>query len=112
MLDDTANPDVAVSVIACRQEAIDADADAVRALVAGWDQAVSAINADPDAYRNVLIQKTRVPEPLQDKYTLPPFPVKAIPSEAQTADVVQWAKNKGLIETELAYEELVDASLR
>lgn len=112
VLDDTVNPDVAVSVIACRQETIDDNTDAVRALVAGWDQAVAAINADPDAYRNVLIENTRVPEPLQDKYTLPPFPEKAIPSAAQAADVVEWANSTGLIEAELAYEALVDPSLR
>jgi NitT/TauT family transport system substrate-binding protein len=112
VLDDSSNPDIGVSVIVCRQDAIDAHPASIEALVNGWDQAVEAINADPDAFRNVLIENTRVPEPLQDKYTLPQFAVQAIPSEAQVQDVVDWATGKGLIDTSLSYEEVVDDSLR
>lgn len=112
VMDDRSNPDIAVSVIVCRQDAIDAYPASITALIAGWDQAVGSINADPDAYRNVLIENTRVPEPLQDKYTLPQFAVREIPSEAQVQDVVDWALGKGLIDGPLGYDDVVDASLR
>ncbi len=112
VMDDSSNPEIAVSVIVCRQDAIDANPASVSALIAGWDRAVESINADPAAYRNVLIENTRVPEPLQDKYTLPQFAVKAIPSEAQVQDVVDWAVDKGIVDGALAYDEVVDPSLR
>ena len=112
VMDDSSNPEIAVSVIVCRQDAIDANPASVSALIAGWDRAVESINADPAAYRNVLIENTRVPEPLQDKYTLPQFAVKAIPSEAQVQDVVDWAVDKGIVDGVLAYDEVVDPSLR
>jgi NitT/TauT family transport system substrate-binding protein len=112
VLDDTLLPDVGVSVLACREDVIQGRRDAVAAFLAGWDQAVDAIDADPDAYRNVLIANTRVPEPLQDKYSLPAFAVQQIPSAAQVQDVVDWATAKGLIDDALTYEQVVDASLR
>ncbi len=112
VLDDAANPEIAVSVLVCRQDAIDAHPGSVDALIAGWDQAVEAINADPEAFGNVLIENTRVPEPLQDQYRLPQFAVDAIPSEAQVQDVVDWAVGEGLIEQPLTYQEVVDPSHR
>ncbi len=112
LADDTLRPDIAVSVLACRSDFIAAKPDAVRRFLTAWDRAVQAINADPAAYRNILIQQTRVPEPLQDRYDMPPFPVAQIPDAAQVADVMEWLQAKGLIETALDYAAVVDDSFR
>ncbi|RIK53689.1 MAG: hypothetical protein DCC57_07960 [Chloroflexi bacterium] len=112
VLDDTILPEAAVSVLVCRADVIAAQPDAVAAFLAGWDQAVEAINADPAAYADILIETARVPEPLQGQYTLPPFPVKQIPSDAQVQDVVDWAVDKGLIDTPPALDTLIDPSFR
>ena len=112
LADDTLRPDIAVSVLACRADFIDEQPDAVTAFLAGWDAAVEAINADPDAYRNILIETARVPEPLQDSYSLPPFPAPQIPTAAQVQDVVDWAATKGLIQMGLTYTDVVDTSFR
>ena len=110
--DDTLRPDIAVSVLACRADFITAQPDAVTAFLAGWDAAVAAINADPDAFRNILIETARVPEPLQDSYSLPPFPAPQTPTAAQVQDVVDWAVTKGLIQMGLTYTDVVDTSFR
>ena len=112
VLDDSQLPQVGVSVIACRQDAIQERGDDVKALLAAWDQAVEAINADPAQFQDILIENTRVPEPLQGQYTLPQFPEKALPSEAQVVDVVNWAMDRGLIEEPLTYDQVVDSTLR
>jgi NitT/TauT family transport system substrate-binding protein len=112
LADDTLRPAIAVSVLACRADFIAAQPDAVRAFVAGWDAAVEAINADPDAFGNILIETARVPEPLQDSYSLPPFPAPQVPTPEQVQDVADWALAKGLIQTAPAYDEVVDATFR
>ena len=112
VIDDTLRPEVAVSVLACREDVIAGQPQAIAAFLAGWDKAVDAINANAEAYRNVLIENTRVPEPLQDKYSLPPFPAQQIPGEEQVQDVVDWALEKGLIDAPLAYDQIVDSSFR
>lgn len=112
VLDDTILPEAAVSVLVCRADVIAARPDAVAAFLAGWDQAVEAINADPAAFSDILIETARVPEPLQGRYMLPPFAVQAIPSDAQVQDVVDWAVEKGLIDTPPAVDQLIDHSFR
>jgi NitT/TauT family transport system substrate-binding protein len=112
LADDTLRPDIAVSVLACRADFIAAQPEAMAAFVAGWDAAVEAINADPAAFRNILIETARVPAPLQDSYTLPPFPAPQIPTPEQVQDVVDWALDKGLIQTALGYDQVVDTTFR
>lgn len=112
VLDDTFLPEAGASVLVCRQDTIAERPEAVRAFLAGWDQAVEAINADPAAYADILIETARVPEPLQGQYSLPTFPVQEIPSEAQVQDVVDWAVEKKLIDAPLAVDQLIDPSFR
>ena len=110
ILDDTIAPELGLSVISCRLSVVENQPDAVRALVAGWDAAVDAINADPAQFGNVLIENTRVPEPLQDRYSLPPFPVAENPTPAEVDDVLAWAMEKGLITESQSYEMVVRAA--
>lgn len=112
ILDDTTLPDAAISVLACREDVIAQQPDAVSAFLAGWDQAVTAINDDPATYADILIETARVPEPLQGQYSLPQFPVEAIPSDAQVEDVVSWALEKGLIDAPVTVDQLIDARFR
>lgn len=112
VLDDTSRPDVSLSVISFRTEVLKDRPNTIRAFLRAYDKAVAAINAHPEQYEDILIQTARVPEALQGKYTLPTFPEKEIPSQAQVEDVVKWAMAKGLISQPPAYDDLVDASFR
>lgn len=107
VLDDTLAPELGLSVISCRLSVVENQPDAVAALVAGWDAAVTAINADPQQFGNVLTENTRVPEPLQDRYSLPPFPAAELPTPAEVDDVLAWAMEKGLIEESQSYDIVV-----
>lgn len=112
VIDDTAQPEIGLSILSCSQSFIAEHRDAVQGLLNAWDQAVEAINADPAQFQNILIENTRVPDPLLNKYTLTPFPVQELPSEAQVQDVVEWALEKGVISAALGYDDIVDASFR
>lgn len=108
ILGDSTHPEVSQSVISFRTDVLESQAGDVAGVLRAYDKAVKAINASPAAYQNALITNSRVPEPLLDKYQLPPFPEGTITSEAQFADVVRWALEKGLIEQQLTYDQLVD----
>ena len=41
---------------------------------------------------------------------MPPFPGRGVPSEAEVKDVVAWLKAKGLVDRDIPYTEVVDAS--
>lgn len=112
VVSDAVYPEVSLSAISFRQAVLEDRPNTVRAFLRAWDRAVADINADPRKFRNVLIQKARVPEPLQDRYDLPPFPQGELPNQAQVQDVVDWALEKGLIQEPLSYDEVVAAEFR
>jgi hypothetical protein len=40
-------------------------------------------------------------------YRLPPYPDRALPTREQFADVIAWARAKGLLQADIPYERLV-----
>jgi NitT/TauT family transport system substrate-binding protein len=110
VIDDTKIPQYSQSVLSFRTTALENKPEAVRAFLRAWNKAVADLNKDPSAYRNVLIEKTRVPESIQGTYNVPPFPENEITSQAEWDDVVKWAQGKGLIEQPVAYDTAVDKS--
>lgn len=110
IIDDSAHTESSLSVLSFSVEALGRKPNTVRKFLIAWQKAVKEINANPEAYQDLLIKIGRVPKSIQGTYTMPPFPVGEVPTEAQCADVVQWLKDKGLIERDIPYEELVDAS--
>ncbi|NOZ30295.1 MAG: ABC transporter substrate-binding protein [Chloroflexi bacterium] len=110
IIDDTAHTELSQSVLSFSVEALTQKPNTVRKFLAAWEKAVNEINADPTAYQDLLIEKGRVPKSIQGTYAMPPFPVGQVPTEEQFADVIQWLKDKGLIDRDIPYEDLVDAS--
>lgn len=107
VLDDSAYPEYAVSVLAFSNDTLDAQPEAVRAFLRAWDRAAADINGDPEAFRALLLEKVQVPANVQETYEIPPFPRSEVPSEEQWADVNEWLIDKGLLESQLPYEESV-----
>jgi len=112
VIDDTARPEVSLSVISFRESVLKDRPGTVEAFLKAYDKAVAAINEDPQQFQNILIETARVPEVLQDRYELPPFPEEELPSESQVEDVVEWAIKKGLINDALTYDQLVSTTFR
>jgi NitT/TauT family transport system substrate-binding protein len=107
VIDDSAHPAFAVSVLGFSEEALTEKPEAVRRFLAAWDQAAGDINADPEAFRGLLLEKVNVPPNVQETYAIPPFPRAEVPDEDQWADVLAWLGDKGLVESDLPYGESV-----
>ena len=82
----------------------------VRKFLVAWEKAVRELNANPAQYQSVLIEQGRVPKSIQDSYKMPPFPGRGVPSKAEVADVTAWLKAKGLVNRDIPYADMVDAS--
>ncbi len=109
IVDDTSYTDYAQSVLVFSVKALESKPDTVKAFIRAWDRAAAEINANPDAYKDLLIQVGRVPESIQGSFAVPPYPQGSLTTEAEMQDVVDWALDKGLIEKSISYENLVDA---
>jgi NitT/TauT family transport system substrate-binding protein len=109
MADDSRYPSYGVSVLSFSVRALKDKPGSVRAFIRAWDKAASAINANPEAYRKMLLEKVRLPKNIEAGYVIPRFPGNEVPDRAQWADVMKWMIKKGLVAKPLPYEGSVTA---
>ncbi|MBN1932468.1 MAG: ABC transporter substrate-binding protein [Desulfobacterales bacterium] len=77
-----------------------------------YDRSIRMINADPEAFKDLLVSKTRFPQSLRDTYRLHFFPTPGLPSEDDVLSVIRWLTAGGLLAADIEYENVVwrDAS--
>lgn len=107
VLDDASHPEYAVTILAFRAETLRENPAGVRRFLDLWNRAAEEINADPAAHRALLLEKVRVPENVRDTFSVPPFPIREVPTAHQWEDVVDWLLEKGLIDGKAAYGDSV-----
>ena len=109
--DDSKHPEYGFSVISFRKDVVDTNADAIKSFLAAVEEATTLLNADPTKYKNVLSEQKLVPAPLLDKYQPPVFPTAGVPTESEWKDAMRWLKEKGILTTDVSYQDSVNASL-
>jgi len=72
-----------------------------------YGQAVDEINQHPESFKELLIRRTRFPEPIKDKYLIPVFPNVSVPSTKDIADAQKWLKANGSIKNAIDYDRIV-----
>ena len=112
ILDDTAvaEQNLSQSVLVFSQDVIEAQPEAIDAFLRAWYRAVDDLNADPEAYRQLLLDNTNVPESVQDTYMIPAFPVNEITFATVWTDVNAWLLGRGIIEEAALYADSVNAT--
>ena len=109
VVEDSDYPFYSLSTLTFSVETIESNPEGLRRFLIAWDRAVQDLNADPEAYRGLFLEKVPTPESVQETYEIPPFPSNQVPTADQWADVNDWLLDKGLIESALPYEESVTA---
>ncbi|GAB4421201.1 MAG: hypothetical protein Kow00106_18030 [Anaerolineae bacterium] len=108
--DDTAlvEQQISQSVLSFRTEIIEKQPQAVEGFLRAWMRAAEDINADPEAYRDLWLEKTNVPDSVKDTYALPPFPVYEITTEEAWNDTIAWLIEQDIVDNAAAYEDSVN----
>ena len=97
------------TVVAFRQDYIDANGDAVAAFLKAVDKANSAIADEHEDIRTIMLDNVRMPENLRDSFPMPQFPVELpVPSEKTTMEAVAWLEGREVIEPNIQYTDLVN----
>ena len=109
--DDSTHPEYGFSVISFRKDVIDASPEAIKGFLAAIEEATALLNADPSKYNSLLSEQKLVPEPLIGKFQVPPFPAAGVPTEAEWADALAWAIEKGMLTADVSYADSVNATL-
>ena len=108
--DDSSHPEYGFSVISFRKDVIDANPDAVRGFLAAVEEATGLLNTDPAKYKNLLSEQKLVPPPLMESYRAPVFPAAGVPTIEEWNDALLWLKEKGILTTDVSYEDSVNTS--
>lgn len=108
VLDDTSHPEISYSTITFRKAVIEEKPKAVSAFLMAIEDAVEAINNDPQKYEQVLIDNNILPPPLHGNFEVPQFVTAGVPTQAQFDDVLAWAKEMGMLETDVPYDRCVN----
>lgn len=109
--DDSKHPEYGFSVISFRKDVIDSNAQSIKGFLAAIEEATAMLNADPAKYKNVLSEQKLVPPPLLNAYQPPVFPTAGVPTETEWQDALSWLKEKGILATDVSYQDSVNASL-
>ncbi|HJM44102.1 MAG: ABC transporter substrate-binding protein [Nitrospinota bacterium] len=79
---------------------------ALRAYARAYNEAVDAINADPDSWKDLLVRKAHLPKAIVKTYKVIPFPRLQLPTRKQVEDIFRWVKEKGLLKNPVTYDTL------
>lgn len=109
IIDDSKHPEYGNSVYSFRKAVIDEHPEAVRGFLAAVEKAIADVNANPAEWDTLLTEQKLVPAPLISAFQIPTLPTASLPSEAQWADVLAWAKEKNLVSTDIPYGGSVNA---
>lgn len=111
--DDSTGQNISQSVMVIRDEFdTEEHAEVLARVRAVWDLAAEQINADPEKYRALLIEKTGLNETVADIYPISQYPLAstvsgaaAHPSAATIDSVLAWMKAKGYVTADITYNE-------
>lgn len=105
--DDTTGANLSQSVMIARSEflAEPEATEAVDTLKTIWNEAVTSINEDPQAYQAVLVENANLSEAVAETYPVSDYPVCQLPTAAMVDPVLQWMQEKGYLTQPLAYDD-------
>jgi NitT/TauT family transport system substrate-binding protein len=107
VIDDAKYPRYSMSVLTFSTQSLSRRPEDVRRFLRAWDRAAADINDAPDRYRDLLLQKIRVPQNVQQIFKIPPYPRKEVPDAGQWTDVMDWMVAKGLLDHALSYTDVI-----
>lgn len=96
------------SVVIFNQQTLEEKKGAVQAFYRAYTKAVDSLNNHPDDYKQLLIENVNIPEPIAKDYQIQSYPRPQLPAEEDINNVLEWMTQKGLLQSKLKYQDLVE----
>ncbi len=112
IISDAAHPQYSFSTWTFRNEVLKDNPDAVKRFLLALEEAVALINAEPakPEWKQLLVDNKILPAPLAETFVVPPFVTAGVPTEEQFMDTLSWAKEKGFLQADQAYQDVINGS--
>lgn len=107
VINDLQVADLSASVVSFSNATLLEKPQVVKKFMAAWAKAAEDLNSDPEAYRQLMLKKIRVPKNVQQSFQIPQFPEPAVPTRDQWDDVQDWMVNTNLLKAPISYEDSV-----
>ena len=109
LVNDTSLASLSASVITFSEKTLAERGPEVKKFMVAWDRAAADLNADPEQFRELMLEKIRVPGNVRKSFPIPPMPRKTLPTKEQWNDVMTWMVERGLLAAPLDYAGSVTA---
>lgn len=96
------------TVLFFSQRVLDNRLDEVLAFYRAYYQAAMRINANPDAFRDYLVETAGFPAAVRDAYNFVTYRRPALPERSQLIRALEWLRLRQLLAVELRPEDLID----
>ncbi len=108
---DDSKSGIGQSVMTFRQDVVAKNPEAIRRFLAAYEQGVTAINASPNKYRDLMVDKAKVADSLKSTFNVPQFVKGQLPAQGDIEDVVRWMVEQKLLDKAIPYDKLVAPGL-
>ena len=112
VLADDRGLDTSLTVLALKRELVEKDPELARRFIRAVSKAISMINAKPEAFRDIMMARTRIPAQAADHYRIPVFPEAVPPTPDDVAMAGEWLITQGMVPQKPSYEAVVVPGLR
>ena len=105
--DSMLNRTISQTVIVFRADFLNNNSEAVNEFLAAYGEAVKRINANPEKYRALLVEKTHIPPEIASNYTIAPYLQPQVYPETDFDTVIHWLRAKNLLHRTISYEDTI-----
>ena len=109
LADDTEGENLSQTVLVFSDEYLAAPGgiETMATMLDVWDEAIVIVNSDPDAWRDTLVEKARLPEPIKTTYAISVYAEHQVPTAEQIDAVLVWMEDNELLPEPVTFEDLV-----
>jgi len=108
LLSTTDTTGIDAGVMLFSKKSLDNKLNTIKAFYRAYYKAAMEINANPDAYRDYLVEKAAFPAEIKNAYRFVQYRKPTMVGEDQIRKALNWLKARKLMEAELTYADLID----
>ena len=109
LLSTTDTSGIDAGVLLFSKKTLDTRLDDVKAFYRAYYRAALQINANPEAYRDYLVEKAAFPAAVRDTYRFVKYRKPGLPEDSQIRAALSWLKTRKLLEAELSPADIKDS---
>lgn len=105
--DTTLDQNFSQSVILASDKILKSHQSEIEKFIDAYNEAMESINKNPEKYREIAMKNAHIPDVMKNEYKVPTFTPGKVPTPEEVSRVTKWLHQKGLVDREYSYEEIV-----